>query len=143
MKGQQPESIMKIRHTTIYFIRMFEISVESSFSAAHRLKNYEGPCENLHGHNWLVRATVRCEALDPSGLGIDFRVLKGHLKGILTGFDHKDLNAVLDPLAINPSSENIARLIFEKLEMVIKIKNVSVARVDVHETVGSCASYFK
>ena len=122
---------------------MFEISVEYSFSAAHRLKNYQGPCENLHGHNWLVRATVRCEALDASGLGIDFKVLKDHLKGILGEFDHKDLNAVLDPLKINPSSENIARHIFEKLEKTLKGRNVALARVEVHETPGSCAAYYR
>jgi 6-pyruvoyltetrahydropterin/6-carboxytetrahydropterin synthase len=121
---------------------MYEISVESSFSAAHRLKNYQGPCENLHGHNWLVRATVRCETLDASGLGIDFKILKNHLKEILSGFDHKDLNAVLDPLHINPSSENIARYIFEKLEKTLGERNGTVARVEVHETPGSCAAYF-
>jgi 6-pyruvoyltetrahydropterin/6-carboxytetrahydropterin synthase len=120
---------------------MYEISVESSFSAAHRLKNYRGPCENLHGHNWLVRATVRCDTLDASGLGIDFKVLKDHLKGILAEFDHKDLNAVLDPLTINPSSENIARHIFEKLEKKLAGWKGSMARVDVQETPGSCAAY--
>jgi len=127
----------------MYFTRMFEISVESSFSAAHRLKNYQGPCENLHGHNWLVRATMRCETLDASGLGIDFKILKDHLKGILEEFDHKDLNTVLDPLKINPSSENIARLVFEKLEKTLTCRNVAVARIEVHETPGSCAAYFK
>ncbi|MBN2189294.1 MAG: 6-carboxytetrahydropterin synthase QueD [Chitinispirillaceae bacterium] len=122
---------------------MYEISVESSFSAAHRLKHYRGPCENLHGHNWLVRATVRCDDLDASGLGIDFRVLKDHLKGILAGFDHRDLNAVLDPLAINPSSENIARFIFEKMEKSLSGIHVTMARIEVHETPGSCAAYYK
>jgi 6-pyruvoyltetrahydropterin/6-carboxytetrahydropterin synthase len=73
---------------------MYEISVESSFSAAHRLKNYQGPCENLHGHNWLVRATVRSEGLNASGLGIDFKVLKERLREILAELDHRDLNAV-------------------------------------------------
>jgi 6-pyruvoyltetrahydropterin/6-carboxytetrahydropterin synthase len=123
---------------------VYEISVESSFSAAHRLKNYHGPCENVHGHNWLVRATVRCEALDASGLGIDFRVLKNHLKEIINEFDHKDLNAVLDARSINPSSENIARYIFEKLEKSLAAGwKGSVARVEVHETPGSCAAYYK
>jgi 6-pyruvoyltetrahydropterin/6-carboxytetrahydropterin synthase len=121
---------------------MYEISVESSFSAAHRLKDYSGPCENLHGHNWLVRATVRCETLDASGLGIDFRLFKDLVKSILDEFDHKDLNAVLDPPAINPSSENIARCIFEKLEEKLRGGTVTVARIEVHETPGSCAAYF-
>jgi 6-pyruvoyltetrahydropterin/6-carboxytetrahydropterin synthase len=88
-----------------------------------------------------VRATVRCDTLDASGLGIDFKVLKDHLKGILAEFDHKDLNAVLDPLTINPSSENIARHIFEKLEKKLAGWKGSMARVDVQETPGSCAAY--
>ena len=122
---------------------MYEISVESSFSAAHRLRDYQGPCENVHGHNWLVRAYVRCEALDEKGLGVDFRVLKEHLKKILGEFDHKDLNTVLDPLHVNPSSENIARYIYEKLEAALSGWNGSIARVEVFETPGSCATYFK
>jgi 6-pyruvoyltetrahydropterin/6-carboxytetrahydropterin synthase len=142
MKGQEPGSIMKMPGYMMYFVCMYEISVESTFSAAHRLKNYQGPCENLHGHNWLVRATVHCETLNASGLGIDFKVLKDHLKGILAEFDHKDLNAVLDAVNINPSSENIARYIFEKLETVLAGGKVAMARVDVQETPGTCASYF-
>jgi 6-pyruvoyltetrahydropterin/6-carboxytetrahydropterin synthase len=122
---------------------MYEISVESSFSAAHRLKNYHGPCENLHGHNWAVKATVCCETLDASGIGIDFRVLKTHIGHILNELDHTDLNAVLDPQGINPSSENIARYIFEKLENALSGWSGSVARVEVYETPGSCAVYFK
>jgi 6-pyruvoyltetrahydropterin/6-carboxytetrahydropterin synthase len=122
---------------------MYEISVESSFSAAHRLRDYQGPCENLHGHNWLVRASVRCETLDACGLGIDFRVLKGHLKKILNEFDHRDLNTVLEPLRINPSSENIAQYIYEKLEAALAGWNGSIARVEVFETPGCCAAYYK
>ena len=122
---------------------MYEISVESSFSAAHRLRDYQGPCENLHGHNWLVRASVRCETLDACGLGIDFRVLKGHLKKILNEFDHRDLNTVLEPLRINPSSENIAQYIYEKLESALAGWNGSIARVEVFETPGCCAAYYK
>ena len=120
---------------------MYEISVESSFSAAHRLKNYQGPCEKLHGHNWLVRAHVCCDTLDVAGLGLDFRVLKAHLGEILGAFDHGDLNATLDPLGINPSSENIARYVFEKLEAALSGWSGRVARVEVYETPGSCAAY--
>lgn len=127
----------------MYFIPMYEISVESSFSAAHRLKGYHGPCENLHGHNWLVRATVRCEKLDASGLGIDFHDLKRILKEVLGEFDHKDLNALLDSKEINPSSENIARYIFEKLETVLGSGPAAIARVEVFETPGNCAAYYK
>lgn len=122
---------------------MYEITSETSFSAAHRLKNYKGPCENLHGHNWLVRATVRCSKLDESGIGIDFKVLKKTLKVIVDEFDHKDLNAVLDKLNLNPSSENIAHYIFDKLKSALCDWDGSVVRVEVYETPGNCAAYFE
>lgn len=122
---------------------MYEITAETHFSAAHRLKNYHGPCENVHGHNWLVRATVRCTALDESGIGIDFKVLRDALKAIVRRFDHQDLNAVLEQSNINPSSENIARYIFERLREALAQRHGSVSRIEVFETPGSCAAYYE
>lgn len=122
---------------------MFEITSEVSFSAAHRLKNYKGPCENLHGHNWLVRATVRCTKLDNSGIGMDFKVLKKKLNEIVDEFDHCDLNAVLESIDLNPSSENLAHHIYDKLRTSLSGWDGSVARVEVFETPGNCAAYFE
>ncbi len=122
---------------------MYEITSETSFSAAHRLRNYKGPCENLHGHNWLVRATVRCSKLDECGIGIDFKVLKKTLNAIVDEFDHKDLNTILDKMNLNPSSENIAHYIFDKLKSVLCDWDGSVVRVEVYETPGNCAAYFE
>ncbi|MFP4165050.1 MAG: 6-carboxytetrahydropterin synthase QueD [Chitinispirillaceae bacterium] len=119
---------------------MYEITTEAHFSAAHHLRDYHGPCENLHGHNWVVRASVQCETLDQSGLGIDFKVLKGNLKNILEEFDHKDLNEVLE---LNPSSENIARYVFKKLQKALESHEGRVSRVEVQETPGNCAAYYE
>ena len=121
---------------------MYEVTTEARFSAAHRLRDYKGPCENIHGHNWLVRVTVRCTELDECGIGIDFKVLKRTLNTILDEFDHKDLNVVFGDTGINPSSENIARFIFEKLAEALKDWNGSVAKVEVHETPGNFATYY-
>jgi 6-pyruvoyltetrahydropterin/6-carboxytetrahydropterin synthase len=122
---------------------MYEITTEAQFSAAHRLKNYSGPCENLHGHNWLVKATVKTSKLDISGIGIDFKILKRYLKDIIDKFDHKDLNAELDAFDLNPSSENLARFIFERLKETLKDWDGMVARVEVFETPGNCAAYYE
>jgi len=43
---------------------MYELMVESKFSAAHQLRGYQGQCEKLHGHNWRVTAAVTAERLD-------------------------------------------------------------------------------
>lgn len=121
---------------------MFEVSSEISFSAAHHLKNYNGPCENVHGHNWLVRAHIRCEELDETGIGIDFKNLKALMKEIVLQLDHKDLNTIFDPDGLNPSSENIARYLFFELEKKLDEPRCTISRIDVCETPGNCASYF-
>jgi 6-pyruvoyltetrahydropterin/6-carboxytetrahydropterin synthase len=122
---------------------MFEISSEASFSAAHHLKNYHGPCENVHGHNWVVRAFVRCERLNELGIGIDFRSVKGALADTVDELDHADLNAVFDPLDRNPSSENIAAYVFNKLKARLSGNGCAVSRVEVSETPGNTAAYFE
>ena len=65
---------------------MFEVKVIKSFSSAHHLRNYDGKCENLHGHNWKVEAVYQSEKLDEAGLVIDFKVIKNihNDKNILT-----------------------------------------------------------
>ena len=122
---------------------MFEITTELSFSAAHRLKDYEGPCENVHGHNWLVRATVRCEELDKIGIGIDFRDLKKALKTVLEKLDHADLNTLFEGPVMNPSSENIARSIYHDLGALLPRSACRVYRVEVFETPGNSAAYLE
>ena len=95
---------------------LYCLTVTASFSAAHRLREYEGNCERLHGHNWRVEATVESEELDARGMALDFREMKGALNDILSRLDHKLLNDIPPFDAQNPSSENIARYIYEEME---------------------------
>jgi 6-pyruvoyltetrahydropterin/6-carboxytetrahydropterin synthase len=122
---------------------MFEIAAEASFSAAHHLNRYDGPCENVHGHNWLVHAVVRCEMLNSLGIGIDFRVLRAMLSDIVKELDHSDLNTLFEKNGLNPSSENCAKYIFERLENALAKDPCSVVRVEVTETPGNTAAYFR
>ena len=118
---------------------MHELKVESSFSAAHHLLNYDGECENQHGHNWKVEAYFRGTELDKSNLLIDFKVLKKHLNSILDMLDHKDINTLAEFKGISPSSEVISKFIYKKL----KEKIAQTHKVSVWETERSCASYFE
>jgi 6-pyruvoyltetrahydropterin/6-carboxytetrahydropterin synthase len=122
---------------------MYEVIAEASFSAAHHLRDYKGSCERVHGHNWLVRAFVQCERLDELGLGIDFRELRASLREVVEPLDHSDLNALFTGTRGNPSSENIARHLFNALRERINDGRCRVARVEVQETPGSCAAYFE
>ena len=120
---------------------MYHLMIKTAFSAAHNLINYQGDCENLHGHNWRVEVTVSARELDNAGLGIDFKVLKKQTNQLLDELDHKYLND-LEPFRLSsPSSENISRYLFERLSKSLNSDNVTVERVNVWESDNACASY--
>jgi len=116
---------------------MYEIKVRSSFSAAHNLRNYRGKCENLHGHNWNIEATFAHKSLGKDGMAVDFKEAKSLLKSVLEKFDHSYLNETGAFKKSNPTSENMAKLIYDE----IKRKNKHIASVSVWENEGSCATY--
>lgn len=119
---------------------MFKISITTHFAAAHRLRDYEGPCENLHGHNWLVKATIGTDTLDRIGMAYDFKKLKSQLREIVERLDHQLINDVPPFDQLNPTSENIAKHIFESLadRLPPAIKMISV---EVGESEHYVASY--
>ncbi|MBO7127184.1 6-carboxytetrahydropterin synthase QueD [bacterium] len=118
-----------------------EVYREVQFSSAHRLRNYHGKCENLHGHNWRVRLFVTRAQLDKTGFVMDFKVLDAVLKNIMELLDHKDLNSLKEFEIVNPTAENIALLIFRLAEKEISAidKEVKVSKVCVWESDKSCA----
>ncbi|MBQ3368552.1 6-carboxytetrahydropterin synthase QueD [bacterium] len=118
-----------------------EVYREVQFSSAHRLRNYHGKCENMHGHNWRVRLFVTRNQLDETGFVMDFKVLDAVLKKIMELLDHKDLNSLKEFETVNPTAENIALLIFRLAEQEISAidKEVKVSKVSVWESDKSCA----
>ena len=116
---------------------MYEIKIRSSFSAAHNLRNYHGKCENLHGHNWKVEAVFAYDMLDKDGLAVDFKDAKSMLKKVLEEFDHSYLNKTGAFKRVNPTSENIAKFIYDKLQD----KDRHIYSVSVWENDNSCATY--
>ena len=124
---------------------MFEVKVEKSFSAAHHLLNYQGACENQHGHNWKVEVYVKGETLDKSNILVDFKVLKKELDEVLNYLDHKDINTLPEFENESPSSEYMAKFIYDKMKEKLKnqYKNAFVSKVAVWETPTSRAVYFE
>lgn len=118
---------------------MYEIKTQAFFAAAHHLLNYEGECENQHGHNWMVEAYVKGDSLDKSNILIDYKVLKKELNKVLDLLDHKDINELPEFDGESPSSEMIAYFIYTKLKENV----VQLSKVSVWETQTSCASYFE
>ncbi len=113
---------------------MYKLVIKTHFSAAHQLRGYQGKCENLHGHNWKVEVTIASERLDDLGLVIDFKELKQRVGRVLEELDHQLLNELPSFREINPSSENIARHIFDQLCEELTEPHLQVDQVAVWES---------
>ncbi|MEE3411206.1 MAG: 6-carboxytetrahydropterin synthase QueD [Treponema sp.] len=122
---------------------MFEVRVEDDFAAAHFLRDYNGKCEALHGHNYKVFVHVRGSALNDGGMLLDFTQLKAALKKVLAALDHTNLNdnPFFDQ---NPSAERIALYICQNVqaELDAQKKDVRLYSVDVFETDKNRATYY-
>ena len=121
---------------------MYELKVITNFSAAHQLKNFHGACEDLHGHNWKIEVCVTADTLNETGIVVDFRVLKQHLKAVMAGLDHKFLNDLEAFKDQNPSSENIAKYVAEQLSLLLQVPEIKVSRVTAWESETACATYY-
>lgn len=130
---------------------MFEVRVEADFAAAHFLRDYNGKCENLHGHNYKVYAHVRGSEFNEGGMLLDFTKLKGALRTVCKSVDHTNLND-LPVFDQNPSAERIAMFIYNGIIAELKKEGLDLSfvegktgpvlfAVDVFETDTSRARY--
>ena len=122
---------------------MFEVTVEDEFSAVHYLKLTDGSWEPRHGHQFKVAVTMRSEKLDAMGVVVDFEWLKPALKRVLSEFHEKSFNDHADfrsPFK-NSSTENIAKIIHDRLSKDFRSEDAKIAKVTVWETPDAQASY--
>lgn len=130
---------------------MFEVRVTADFAAAHFLKDYNGKCENLHGHNYKVYAHVRGNKLNEGGMLLDFTKLKSALRLVCKNLDHTNLND-FDYFEQNPSAERIAKYIYEQIIQLLLKDGIDISyknqtedaflyAIDVFETDTSRARY--
>lgn len=122
---------------------MFELMIETHFSSAHQLRGYKGVCERLHGHNWKVQVYVLAERLNDIDLAIDFHDLKKLTEEVIAPLDHGFLNDLFPFTEKNPSSENIAKWIYDSLKKKIHNDNINLSAVTVWESDTASATYFE
>lgn len=120
----------------------YELKIQTEFAAAHQLRGYEGDCARLHGHNWRVELYVKCSELDELGLAVDYKVMKRELKEALSGWDHYNLNDVSPFNTINPSSENVARVLYEEMSHRLDDDRLHVSRIAIGETCTASVIYW-
>jgi 6-pyruvoyltetrahydropterin/6-carboxytetrahydropterin synthase len=117
---------------------MYEVKVRLTFSAAHRVEDYPGNCERLHGHNWVVEVFAEKKELDSLGMVIDFRKLKDVANETLSKLDHSYLNELPEFKKTNPTAENIAKFIFDEVS-----NKIALSSVNVFESENTMATYFR
>jgi len=109
---------------------MFTISVERHFRASHRLILPDGSKEPVHSHNWAVTAVLSSEKLNNMGVVMDFRALKVMVDKTVADFDNKALESIGYFQRNNPSAENVAKYIYDKLRNElpegVKLRNIRV-----------------
>ena len=107
---------------------MFYVSKRMEIAGSHKLTlDYDSPCQNLHGHNWIITVYCKAQSLNKNGRIIDFKQIKELIHNRL---DHQNLNEVLD---FNPTAENIAKWIVDTVPECYKAK--------VQESEGNIAVY--
>jgi len=119
----------------------YELMIETDFAAAHSLRGYPGDCARLHGHNWRVELYITCEDLDDIGLAVDYKILKRELKAALADWDHYNLNDIPPFDSINPSSENVARILYERMAKRLNDARLRVSRIAIGETCTAKVTY--
>ena len=145
---------------------MLTVTRNHSISAAHRLFDYNGTCERLHGHNYMLEITLGSSKLDKQGMVLDFAKIKSLLLSKLDAlWDHRTLLYDQDPLCaqllalledgsvcpvpFNPTAENMARYLGEELFPSLLAKaqadqltdQLTVERITVYETENNSATW--
>ena len=120
---------------------MFEVEIRRTFSAAHQLKGYDGDCKNLHGHNYSVVVRVAAEKLNDIGIALDFKELKAALDEVISGYDHRNLSELPEFQAVNPTSEILAKVIYDRMGKRLNGGGVKVASVRIGESENSAITY--
>ncbi len=120
---------------------MYRLTVKRRFSAAHHLRDYEGKCAQLHGHNYNVEITVQGDKLDDAGMLMDFGKLKQICDQVLDRYDHVYLNELPEFAQANATSENLAATIFERIAKLLSDFDVRLFEVKLYETEDSATIY--
>jgi 6-pyruvoyltetrahydropterin/6-carboxytetrahydropterin synthase len=122
-------------------IPRYKMKILTDFAAAHYLRDYEGVCSRLHGHNWKVEVQVVASELNHVGMGLDFKDIKDATKKLIAGMDHYNLNDVEPFDKINPTAENIAAFFFKELSKELNSQQVKVDSISIWETDRACVTY--
>lgn len=119
---------------------MYEVSVETRFEAGHQVRMDDGRLEPLHKHHWRAEAHWVGPHLNHMEVLVDFQASRKALEDAVADLTDRTLNEVPAFREMNPSAEQIARLVYERLAHRWP-PPVRLAWVRVEEAAGCFASY--
>lgn len=108
------------------------LKIKRKFNSAHRLPNYEGKCEALHGHTWQAVLVIEGKIKD-DGMVYDFKKLKKIVDDVLP--DHVLLNDIVE----NPTAENLANFYIVKIGKILAEKDLTLKSLEIWESDDACA----
>jgi 6-pyruvoyltetrahydropterin/6-carboxytetrahydropterin synthase len=119
---------------------IYKTFVDTTFSAAHQLRDYKGSCGEMHGHTWKVRVEVETDSLDDIGMTLDFKDLMNMVNSVIKRFDHRCLNQISPFDKENPTAENIARYVYSEVEKLLP-EHIKISEVIVWESANYGVKY--
>ena len=121
---------------------MYRLSTQKMISSAHMLRNYEGPCARLHGHNWNIKLDVLAGNLNDIGITVDFLDLDKILWQVIGPFDHNNFNDFPPFDKINPTAENVARYFYDEIKKKLP-QGIELEKISIWETEQYLVEYFE
>lgn len=136
---------------------MLYLTRRETFNAAHKLHVAEwsddknrsvfGKCSNRnwHGHNYELFVTVAGEPDPLTGFVMDAKLLSNIMKEeVVDQVDHSNFNLDVAwmPAGLQPTTENIVRIFWERLEERINATTAKLYSIRLHETENIYAEYY-
>jgi len=118
---------------------MYELTIKSDFAASHFIRKHPGKCKRMHGHTWKVEVSIVGSRLNKLGMVIDFKEIKSELEDFLEVLDHTNLNDLPFFKKCNPTTENLAKYIFNGLKK--RCRPLTIKKVTVWESDRTSVSY--
>ena len=97
----------------------------------------------MHAHRWRIRAAVRAARLDGTGWVLDFTHVRAALRGVIAPYDGAFINDVPPFHDVNPTRENVARILADALAAKLDDDRARVHRVEIWEEDVCGATYFR
>ena len=120
---------------------MFEVAYETTFCATHQLHDGGRPLEPNHGHDWRVEVVAARDALERTGVVVDFEHLKDAVAEVARRFHYSDITTHPHFAGQSPSAEAVARYFFSEVRKAMGEEGVRLRRVRVWEAPGCSATY--